>query len=279
MIDKNVANSVKPIDLATQQSIEFIESHVTLKDLSVLEVGAGNGDLAVAMMQRGAHVRAVDLFEDAVAAAKARGVDIKLADFLEYEDDPFDMIIFTRSLHHIHPVEKAVSNAARLLKPSGTLLIEELGPELMDESTVKWLDGQLNAITLTEDSGLARNSNEHSRHAGEHGAHNDQQSKHAGEQVRHSDYISKTASFEQWRKHHFDHHKISDSKTVCEALAKEFLLEPTQIVRVLYRYAIERLPENEEGYRSLLRIAEEEQDLMNKGKLRQIGYYLVGHKK
>ncbi len=275
MNNSSVQKEKRPIDLPTMESISFVETYVSLKDATVLEVGAGKGDLAVALMERGAKVRALDLFQDAVAAARAKGVDARLVDFLEYSNQPFDVVVFTRSLHHIHPLEKAVKNAASLLKPSGVLLVEEFGAELADAMTVQWLheklsqlekDGEEQEKIGTNDSSHAcvESQNKRSTHEGEIGC-----SKHS----------SKTESLQKWREHHFGRRWISDSAAVREALAKEFTLKPPIMVPYLYRYAIDKLKENQEGYAELVRIFQEEKEMIAKGALRPIGLNIVGKKR
>jgi SAM-dependent methyltransferase len=102
----------------------------------VLEVGCGTGALARLLGEGGLEVTALDLKLD--NPAPAAGVRWVEADFLGFEDDRFDALLFTRSLHHIHPLDHAVEQAVRLLRPGGLLLLDEFDREAADADTARW---------------------------------------------------------------------------------------------------------------------------------------------
>ena len=62
----------------------------------------------------------------------------EVSDFLIFEEDAFDAIIFTRSLHHIHELDRALKRAKSMLKPGGKLLLEEFDLEAIDDKTARW---------------------------------------------------------------------------------------------------------------------------------------------
>ena len=49
-----------------------------------------------------------------------------------------DAIAFTRSLHHIGDLQRAVQKARDTLKPNGKLLVEDFAFEAVDEATIAW---------------------------------------------------------------------------------------------------------------------------------------------
>jgi SAM-dependent methyltransferase len=102
----------------------------------VLEVGCGPGDLARRLASPRLDITALDVELD--GRAPAPGVRWVKADFLEFDDDPFDAVLFTRSLHHIHPLDRALAGAARLLRPGGLLLLDEFDREAADAGTARW---------------------------------------------------------------------------------------------------------------------------------------------
>jgi SAM-dependent methyltransferase len=75
------------------------------KGLRVLEVGCGPGVLAERLLREGVDLTAIDVSEEQVAEARDRGVPAIVSDFLAFEASPFDALLFTRSLHHIAPLE------------------------------------------------------------------------------------------------------------------------------------------------------------------------------
>ncbi|MFD9941758.1 class I SAM-dependent methyltransferase [Nonomuraea sp. NPDC059023] len=101
----------------------------------VLDAGCGDGALAGALIARGHDVTAIDLDPSAALAA---GVPAKRADLTLYEDDPFDVIVLSLSLHHMHPLGAALDRAAALLKPGGLLVVDEFAWDWADEAAATW---------------------------------------------------------------------------------------------------------------------------------------------
>ncbi len=124
-------------DVPTEQTLRFVQPHLP-KGGRVLEVGCGTGALARRLLDLGFSVAAVDRDPDAVRAARDRGVPAVEADFLTFRGGPFDAVLFTRSLHHIHPLELALDRAHALLAPGGTLLAEEFAVDQIDRDTARW---------------------------------------------------------------------------------------------------------------------------------------------
>src|SRR5439155_3463749 len=108
----------------------------------LLEVGAGDGAIAAGLRAAGYDVVAIDPSADAVARARERGVMVLEADFLGYDAEPYDAVLFTRSLHHLHPLADAVARARALTRPGGHLVAEEFAFERMDHATARWLADQ-----------------------------------------------------------------------------------------------------------------------------------------
>ncbi|GAA1503286.1 hypothetical protein GCM10009677_38890 [Sphaerisporangium rubeum] len=104
----------------------------------VLDVGCGHGDLALALRAAGHTVTAVDIDTTAVSAAVLRGVDAVRADFAAYDDDPFDAVVFSLSLHHMSRLAKVAGRARALLRPGGMVLVDEFAWERADGATATW---------------------------------------------------------------------------------------------------------------------------------------------
>lgn len=102
----------------------------------VLEVGCGRGDLARRLGAAGWAVTALDRhLRESEAAPGVRWVE---ADFLSFREEPYDALLFTASLHHIHPVERAIERSAHLLAPGGLLLVDDFDLEAPDTETLRW---------------------------------------------------------------------------------------------------------------------------------------------
>jgi SAM-dependent methyltransferase len=117
--------------IGSKHTFEFLKRFITSRNMRLLEVGCGRGELA-ALLSQYLHVRAIDSSQEAVLAALQLGVDAHVADFLNYDFEPFDIVFFSRSLHHIHPLEKAIERADALMKVNGLFVIEDFAAELAD---------------------------------------------------------------------------------------------------------------------------------------------------
>ena len=91
----------------------------------VLEVGCGEGVLAVLMSKKGAYVTAVDISEPNIKNAKEyslkEGVDnidfsISDAESLPFEDSSFDVVVADNVLEHVPNFEKGVLEIKRVTK-------------------------------------------------------------------------------------------------------------------------------------------------------------------
>ncbi len=91
-----------PAEVATRETLHFVRAHLSGGAQHLLEVGCGNGALAAALQADGHTLVALDADAEAVAEARRRGVDARHAAWPDFENAPFDAVLFTRSLHHLH---------------------------------------------------------------------------------------------------------------------------------------------------------------------------------
>ena len=90
----------------------------------VLEVGPGEGEFAERMQSElGCDVIAIDQSQRMVDLTRARGVDAKLGDVcdLPFDDGTFDCAVAAWMLFHVADIDRALSELARVLRPSGRL--------------------------------------------------------------------------------------------------------------------------------------------------------------
>lgn len=115
-----------PRDVGIAETQAFILGALPGGNQRVLEVGCGDGALAAGLMESGYRVVAIDASPECVAAARQRGVDARLASWPADggAGGGFDAVLFTRSLHHIGPLEGAL-DAARLAVASGGVVVVE----------------------------------------------------------------------------------------------------------------------------------------------------------
>lgn len=119
-----------PHELATRTTFEFVSRYwdvgrgvlPSAEPPRILEVGCGDGRLAELLTAHGCQVLAVDSEPSAVDRARARGIAAACTEWPKFElpaATRFDLILFTRSPHHISDLEGGVRRARELLRPGG----------------------------------------------------------------------------------------------------------------------------------------------------------------
>jgi len=85
----------------------------------VLGAGSGHGDYAAAIAAP--EVVCIDQSEAAVEAARARGLDARIADItaLPFPGGEFDVVMCNHVLYHLPDRDRVIAELARVLKPGG----------------------------------------------------------------------------------------------------------------------------------------------------------------
>ena len=120
--------------------------------LVIADLGAGDGAFALLLAQRAKQVIAVDssarMLDFGREQAARHGIDnveFRLGDMEEPPVDAasVDLVFFSQSLHHaLHP-ERAVQQAARILRPGGRIAILDLARHRFEEARELYADERL----------------------------------------------------------------------------------------------------------------------------------------
>jgi SAM-dependent methyltransferase len=115
----------------TSDVVAYVRSALPPPPLRVLEIGAGAGELAVALRAAGYEVVAVD---------PAGGPDIVQVHLHELDepDGSFDAAVAIVSLHHVEPLPESVDRLAALLAPGARVVVDEFDVGRYDESAARW---------------------------------------------------------------------------------------------------------------------------------------------
>ena len=91
----------------------------------ILDVGCGNGLPSQRFVERGHSVVGVEIDPEAAESARARGLDVKIGDFLAMSLEPgsFQSVLMRHSLEHFVDFRAALGKANSLLKPGGVLYV------------------------------------------------------------------------------------------------------------------------------------------------------------
>ena len=118
--------------MSYHDALEFVRGALPEPPARVLEVGAGRGELAVALRELGYDVLAIDPATDTADV-------VRLA--LHEVDEPagsFDVAVAVLSLHHVNPLAESCERLAELIRPEGRLVIDEFDVDRLDERAARW---------------------------------------------------------------------------------------------------------------------------------------------
>ena len=112
--------------------IAFARESLPPAPARVLEIGAGDGELASALAAGGYDVLAID--------PKPQGDHVRAVALHELDEPPasFDAAVAVVSLHHVEPLRESVGHLATLVRPGGKLVIDELDVDALDDDAVAW---------------------------------------------------------------------------------------------------------------------------------------------
>lgn len=103
---------------------------------SVIELGAGTGQLAQHLRAQGFEVLATDLSPDSVAAMRRRGLAADVVDFsaLPYNDATFDAVLAMNSLLHVPKdrLDDVMAGIRRILRDGGLAFVVVWGGRQLD---------------------------------------------------------------------------------------------------------------------------------------------------
>ena len=120
-----------------------------LPPMRIADIGSGEGTLSLLLAQRAEQVTGIDISEKMVeyasAAARRSGVknvEFKLGDLeeLPLPGASVDLALFSQSLHHAMHPQKAVLEAARILRPGGRIVILDLQRHSFEEARELYAD-------------------------------------------------------------------------------------------------------------------------------------------
>jgi ubiquinone/menaquinone biosynthesis C-methylase UbiE len=111
---------------------QYVRASLPPPPARVLEVGAGSGDLARVLAGLGYEVVAID------PGGEGDVLPVALLDVAE-PDASFDAALAVVSLHHVEPFEESCLRLAEVVRPGGTLVVDEFDVRRFDEASATWL--------------------------------------------------------------------------------------------------------------------------------------------
>jgi len=105
------------------------------KDARILDVGTGNGNfikMITSLTDDFKEIIGIDNLDKAIEASNKNFEDerikfIKMDAFkMDFENDSFDIVCLSNSLHHLRDINGILKELARVLKPDGAILVNEM---------------------------------------------------------------------------------------------------------------------------------------------------------
>ncbi len=125
----DVESEFKPLHRINPLRLDWIQSHVSLQGMEVLDVGCGGGILSDAMARAGAKVVGIDLSAKALGVARLHAMEAQTPN-VTYREVPtetlaeecpgrFDVVTCMEMIEHVPDPASVVAACARLVKPNG----------------------------------------------------------------------------------------------------------------------------------------------------------------
>ena len=110
----------------------FVRANLPDPPCPVLEVGAGDGELAAALTGAGYAVTAID--------PDPRGDHVQAVALADLDEGagPFAAAVAMRSLHHVHPLEPSLERLAQVMEPGAPLVVDEMDVAMFDRRAAEW---------------------------------------------------------------------------------------------------------------------------------------------
>jgi SAM-dependent methyltransferase len=118
--------------MADSDVLSYVRANLPPPPCRVLEVGAGEGELAAALAAEGYVVTAID--------PEPRGGHVHGVALIDVRAEPeaFEAAVAIRSLHHVHPLAQSLERLADVLQPGASLVIDEMDVVAFDHRAADW---------------------------------------------------------------------------------------------------------------------------------------------
>ena len=234
--------AVNPYQLAIGQTVGFL-AEVLRGRQRILEVGCGRGEVARRLGATGFRITAIDL--QLHEPSPSPNVTFLERDFLRFDAEPFDAIVFTSSLHHISPLPAAVERAHRLLSPGGLLVADDFDLDAPNTATLRW--------------------------------YYDVQELLAAAEIFPREHVDPPGSnvLQRWRTAHVHEPPLHTGVAMRRAIAERFDLRDVHGAAYLYRYVTKYLPHDARGVALAQHIYSTERRGIADGSLSAVGLGIV----
>jgi SAM-dependent methyltransferase len=142
----------------TTDLLAFARANLPAPPVRLLEIGAGNGELAGALVGAGYDVLAID--------PDPRGENVRPVALCELDEPAasFDAALAVTSLHHVEPLEDSLRHLGELVRPGGVVVVDEFDVGAFDERAAEWWLEQRRALGAEGNASAEELVHEHQAH-------------------------------------------------------------------------------------------------------------------
>ena len=139
-------------DLTYGELHRLVDEFIVGQRLRILDIGCGTGFLSLELAREGHHVTGLDSDGNAVNIAvrtmnsdpfvSERGpLEYECADFTSWDgpEAGFDLVVISRTLHHVSQPEKALGKVHKLLRETGGIICIDFAYDQFDQRTATWI--------------------------------------------------------------------------------------------------------------------------------------------
>jgi SAM-dependent methyltransferase len=236
-------------DVPTAETLAFVSAYLPPPPCRILEIGSGDGALAGRLKELGHQIIAVDSSADAVARTRQQGVEARQARWPDFNEGTYEVVLFTRSLHHMHDLPGAILQARKLLASGGTVIVEDFAVDGLTALASEWL---YQLLTVLDTAGLIRR-----------------------EGAEFPNWLLQNAgALDSWRTAHGHH--LHSAEAMLARLKEHFPRVDTAVAPYLYRYVCPLLRKDADRRGLALRILDLERRFAAVGGMSLIGRRFVG---
>ena len=138
------------VRLTFGHAYDLIRQFLPPASAAILEVGSGTGFLSLEMARGGHRITALDTDDEAIALATATlHSDRRVNDLVTYHrhdvagwsapPDSFDVVVVSRTLHHLADPSDVLANIRRWLRPQGRLICLDFTYDRFDRRAGRWM--------------------------------------------------------------------------------------------------------------------------------------------
>ena len=258
-------SSLPMIQMSALDTYQFVKAMIAGPEQKIIEIGCGNGYLALELARDGHEVIGLDRSPEIIEVAersRAASPDTpgfgKLTylctDFGTWQgvDASFDLVVINRTLHHLTELGPIVTNVKRLLTQQGRLICQDYAYDRLNEQTASWMYSMQRLLFL---SGLS-----------------EEDPATTADDAQSIDALRKA-----WFKRSEDHH-LNRYQEMSFALRTMFREQFFSWVPYLYVYIANRISHAtpEQAQALIAHLKNMEQYLTEKGFMQAVGFRYVG---